>query len=88
MTFDKVSIAPCADYAPENVREALIAALDSIGGLDAVKEGTKVAIKANLVTLMRPERAATTHPTMLAELTRLLVERGAKVVVGDSPGGP
>ena len=88
MTYEKVSIAPCADYTPENVRAALIAALESIGGLDAVKAGTKVAIKANLVTLMRPERAATTHPTMLAELTRLLTERGAVVVVGDSPGGP
>lgn len=88
MNFEKVSIAPCPDYAPENVRKALIAALDSIGGLDAVPGGMKVAIKANLVTLLRPERAATTHPIMLAELTRLLTERGAKVVVGDSPGGP
>ena len=35
---------------------------------------------------MKPETAATTHPALLAALTRALVDRGASVVVGDSPG--
>ena len=35
---------------------------------------------------MKPDAAATTHPTLLAALTRLLKRRGAAVVIGDSPG--
>ena len=47
----------------------------------------RIAIKANLVTFLKPERAATTHPSLLCALVRMLSERGADVVVGDSPGG-
>jgi len=47
----------------------------------------RVVIKANLVSAMKPEKAATTHPALLAALTRMLRERGANVVIGDSPGG-
>ena len=47
-----------------------------------------VGVKANLVARMGPESAAVTHPECLAALTRLLVRRGARVIVGDSPGGP
>ncbi len=84
--FD-VSVARCADYAPEAVTRALRAALEPLGGLDWVKPGMRVGIKANLVTFLKPERAATTHPTVLCALTQLLRERGAEVIVGDSPGG-
>jgi len=48
----------------------------------------KIAIKANLVTFMKPEEAGTTHPSLLLELIKRLLEKGAEVIVGDSPGGP
>lgn len=82
-----VSVWKCDSYDAAEVRAALVEALDAIGGLNFVKEGMKVAIKANLVSFMSPDAAATTHPTMLCELVRLLRERGAEVTVGDSPGG-
>ena len=85
--MNKVSIVPCPDYSESAVSTALDAVLAPIGGLDWVKSGMTVAIKANLVTFMKPERAATTHPSLLCALTRRLVERGARVIVGDSPGG-
>ncbi len=47
----------------------------------------KIVIKANLVSAMKPDKAATTHPMLIAELTRMLTSRGASVVIGDSPGG-
>ena len=47
-----------------------------------------VAVKANLVAPMKPESAATTHPALLSALADMLTERGAEVVIGDSPGGP
>lgn len=82
-----VSIVKCESYDHGAVREALEAAIGAIGGLDFVKAGMKVAIKTNLVSAMPPDAAATTHPVMLSELVKMLIERGAEVVVGDSPGG-
>ncbi len=83
----EVAIARCEEYSMEACRSALCEALEPFGGLGWVKEGMKIVIKANLVDAMKPEKAATTHPTLLAALTKMLVEKGASVVVGDSPGG-
>lgn len=82
-----VSVVSCPSYDPDVCRRALIEVLEPVGGLDFVKEGMKVGVKANLVSFLKPEAGATTHPVLLAELTKLLKERGAEVVVGDSPGG-
>ena len=83
-----VAIVKCETYTPEECEAALSAVLQPLGGLSWVKPGMKIAIKANLVSAMKPEKAATTHPTLLAALTRLLLAHGASsVVIGDSPGG-
>ena len=84
--FD-ISIASCADYSETEVNRALDEALSAIGGLDWVEAGMTVAIKANLVMFLKPERAATTHPSLLCALVKRLRDRGAEVVLGDSPGG-
>ena len=84
----EVVIVKCEDYKEETVHKAFDELLAELGGLDWVKKGMKVAIKANLVTFMKPEEAATTHPNLLIELIKRFVEKGAEVVVGDSPGGP
>ncbi len=80
----EVRLHSCESYDPETCRTALQAV---VGDLTWVKPGMKIAIKANLVDAADPRKAATTHPVLLAELTKLLMERGASVVVGDSPGG-
>ena len=82
-----VSVVPCPSYDPAVCRAALEEVLAPLGGLDWVRPGMRIAVKANLVTAMRPEKAATTHPVLLAELTKLLTARGASVVIGDSPSG-
>ncbi len=82
-----VAIVGCDGYEEEKVREALRRVCEPFGGFDWVERGMKIAIKANLVTYMHPDRAATTHPALLCALTRELLDRGAEVVVGDSPGG-
>ncbi len=86
MPFD-VSIVPCTDYDDAQVEYALRAALEPLDGLDFVRPGMLVAVKLNLVTAMKPETAATVHPAVVCALVRLLREKGANVVVGDSPGG-
>lgn len=82
------ALAPCGDYAPETVRRALETAIAAAGGLDWVQPGMRVGVKLNLCAAKKPEAAATTHPVLAAELTRMLVQRGAVAVLGDSPGGP
>ena len=87
MEKHEVSIIPCKNYDHETVRSALEALLLPIGGLDWVEEGMTVAIKANLVTFAKPEEAVTTHHSLICALIAMLRERGARVIVGDSPGG-
>ena len=82
-----VVMTPCESYDDATVKSALEAVLSPIGGLDWVREGMVVGIKANLVSAMKPEECATTHPALLCALTVMLRERGARVIIGDSPGG-
>ena len=82
-----VSIAACPDYSRGEMRRGLEHVLAPLGGLDWVTPGMTVASKANLVTAMDPGRCAITHPALLSALVELLAERGARVVVGDSPAG-
>lgn len=83
-----VSIVRCETYEAQQVKEAIQAALAPLGGLEWVQPGMKIAVKVNLLSRFRPEKAATVHPKVVVALCELLVERQAKVVVGDSPGGP
>ena len=82
-----VVIVPCADYSAGETRTALERVLAPLGGLDWVTPGMNIAVKVNLVKPISLEKAATTHPGLLCALVGLLAERGADVVVGDSPGG-
>ncbi len=82
-----VAVVRCGGYEYEIVRARLAEAIGAVGGLDFVRPGCRVGIKANLVAAIPPEGAATTHPIFLSALTDLLRERGAEVVIGDSPGG-
>ncbi len=85
--MSQVSIVGCKNYESTACAESLAAVLAPLGGLDWVKPGMKVVIKANLVSPMKPDKAATTHPALLAELTKMLTAKGAHVAIGDSPGG-
>ena len=82
-----VAIVKCKDYSNENVATALEELLPLIGGLDWVTKGMKIIIKVNLVAPMKPDSAGTTHPVLLYELVKRLCEKGAEVIIGDSPGG-
>ncbi|MBR6825572.1 MAG: DUF362 domain-containing protein [Oscillospiraceae bacterium] len=82
-----VSIVSCKSYDRQECDRAMEEVLESVGGINWVQPGMCIAIKANLVGAYEPEKAATTHPSLLASLTRLLKARGARVIIGDSPGG-
>ena len=79
-----VRYVPCPDYRPDHCAAALEAV---VGDLAWVRPGMRIGIKVNLVHAAAPEAAVTTHPALVKALTDLLRQRGAEVVLGDSPGG-
>ncbi len=85
--MSEVSIVPCGTYEKNAVRAAVEAAVAAVGGIDFVTEGMTVVLKANLVSIATPDKAVTTHPEVLTALTEMLRARGARVIIGDSPGG-
>ncbi len=82
-----LALEPCGSYEDAEVEAALRRALEAIDGLAFVRPGMRVAVKVNLVSAMKPETAATVHPALVCALVRLLRERGAEAVIGDSPSG-
>lgn len=85
--MNEVSVVGCESYEYESVKAAVAEAVEAVGGLDCLRHGTRVVIKANLVASASAEAAVTTHPAVLGALTELCIKRGASVVIGDSPGG-
>ncbi len=85
----KVSLIGCPDYDLGRVEAAIRRGLDLLGGMSAfVKPGQRVLLKPNLVRAVPPERAVSTHPTIVAAVARLVVEAGASPIIVESPGGP
>ncbi len=83
---DPVAVVPLKSYE-DGARAALECALDTINWKQYISPGMRVAIKANLVSAMKPDEAGTTHPTLICALVDILKEYGADVLIGDSPGG-
>ncbi|HOG00608.1 MAG TPA: DUF362 domain-containing protein [Clostridia bacterium] len=81
------AVVRCAGYSAAALDAALKEALGAIGGLEWVRPGMKIAVKANLAAPKAPEFAVCTDPAAVSALCRMLVERGADVTVGDSPAG-
>ena len=82
-----LALAPCGSYQEREVEQALRTAVEAADAMDFVVPGMRIAIKANLVAAMKPESAGTVHPSVVRAMVKLLRERGASVVIGDSPGG-
>lgn len=82
---EKVSLVRCEDYSKENVEDALRESLNLISGIKRfVKRGDKVLLKVNLLMPRRPEAGITTHPAVMRILAKMVKERGAEVMIGDS----
>ncbi len=63
--------------------------VDLLGGMSAfVRPGDRVLLKPNLLRPLPPERAATTHPAVVAAVAKLVAEAGGQPLILDSPGGP
>ncbi len=84
-----VSLIRCETYDLQLVKQAILQALSPLGGMEAfVNPGEKVLLKANLLMKKNPEEATTTHPIFVQAVAEILMDMGAIVMIGDSPGGP
>jgi len=89
MNREKVSLVECREYDYNLVKKSILESFDNLGGIEKyINKGDKVLLKLNLLMRKRPEEAATTHPIFTKALAQVLIEYGAKVIIGDSPGGP
>jgi uncharacterized protein (DUF362 family)/NAD-dependent dihydropyrimidine dehydrogenase PreA subunit len=83
----KVAIVRCESYEEKTVYEAVKRGLGLIGGIGLfAKKGEKILLKVNNLAGDKPEAAVTTHPAILNAMIKILLEEGAVVSYGDSPG--
>jgi len=89
MIKEKVSLIECREYDHLLVKESIIQTFENLGGIDKyINKGERVLLKLNLLMRKKPEEATTTHPVFTKALAEVLIEYGAEVIIGDSPGGP
>ena len=85
--MDNVYLYECNTYEDKEINEVIKKLVNSFSVLKDIKKGTRVVIKANLVSAMSPDKNATTNPVLLKSLTSYLLSKGCSVTIGDSPGG-
>ena len=82
----KVSLVECSDYDPERVFKAVRKGVDLLGGIGRFAGATeKILLKPNLLVAAAPEKAVTTHPSVLRAVALLCLQNKARVSFGDSP---
>jgi uncharacterized protein (DUF362 family)/Pyruvate/2-oxoacid:ferredoxin oxidoreductase delta subunit len=87
MPAPKVFLARCNTYDQKTVDQRIREAFSAFGGVDAVMpSGSRVLVKPNLLMSYHADKAVTTHPAVIEALLKLLLDAGARVTIGDSPG--
>ncbi|WP_461256604.1 DUF362 domain-containing protein, partial [Treponema sp. R80B11-R83G3] len=80
-----VYVARCDSY--EKADEKIKDLLNLMGGIGQfAKNGEKITLKANLLGASPPERAVSTHPSIIAAVGKLAKKEGAIPLIADSPG--
>ena len=82
----QVSLIPCTSYDAADVRDAVTAAVEAVGGMAAyVNIGDRVLLKPNFLMAAPPERAVSPHPAVFRAVAELVLDCGGKPFVADSP---
>ncbi|MCG8432333.1 MAG: DUF362 domain-containing protein [Candidatus Omnitrophica bacterium] len=86
ITDNRVSLVKCGTYDPQQVQQAVRAAMEHLGGLSRfVRPASSVLIKPNLLMAKGPETGIVTHPQVVRAVIRLLKEQNCRIFVGDGP---
>src|SRR4030067_3130577 len=81
-----VSIVKCQNYEEAKVLSSLRQSIDPVGGLQTfVKKASRVLLKPNLLFGKSPEKAVTTHPSIVRGMIQIVREAGGVPSIGDSP---
>lgn len=81
-----VSLEKCTSYNEDEVSKSIARLIGNLGGISKfIKRGQKVLLKPNLVKAISPEACATTHPSVVEAVLKILKEQNCRVFVGDSP---
>ncbi|NLE45751.1 MAG: DUF362 domain-containing protein [Chloroflexi bacterium] len=87
MERTRVAVIRCEDYDGDRVYAALSRGVDLLGGRGRfARSGERILLKPNILAGDPPEKGVTTHPAVLSACIRLLLEAGASLSFGDSPG--
>jgi uncharacterized protein (DUF362 family)/NAD-dependent dihydropyrimidine dehydrogenase PreA subunit len=83
-----VTITRCRTYDLNEVRAAVAASLEPLGGMGKFAgKGQRVLVKPNLLSSRAPEAAVTTHPAVVQAVVEQVQKAGGVAIIGDSPGG-
>ena len=81
-----VALVECKEYHQNSVDASLKKSFDLLGGINNfIKQGQKVLLKINLLSGKEPEKAVTTHPSIVRGMIKLVREAEATPIIGDSP---
>jgi uncharacterized protein (DUF362 family)/Pyruvate/2-oxoacid:ferredoxin oxidoreductase delta subunit len=80
-----VYVVRCESY--EKADEKIGELLNLMGGMGQfAKKGEKITLKANLLGAVPPEKAVSTHPSIIAAVGKLAKKEGSIPLIADSPG--
>lgn len=89
-TSSKVALIHCCSYEIKDVRNAISAGLEYLGGVgNYARRSEKILIKPNLLVGEPPANCVNPHPVLFRALVEQIKSTGAIVSYGDSPAvGP
>lgn len=77
-------VVTCPDLSEKSIKAMVHKGFENMGGINKfIKKGMNVVIKPNMAWNSAPERAHTTNPFIVEEVTKMCVNAGAKVTVFD-----
>jgi len=83
----QVALVSCESYNEDAVRAAVERGLSLLGGAQAfVRSGEKILLKPNWLSSDPPEKCVTTHSAVFRAVAEALLQAGAVLSYGDSPG--
>ncbi|MBO7208797.1 MAG: DUF362 domain-containing protein [Clostridia bacterium] len=86
---DKVYLYSCKTYRQQEVTAVLNTLFDKICADNNFTDfqGKKVVLKPNLLAKRAPDMGVTTQPSFVIAASEYFSQKGAKVIIADSPGG-
>ncbi len=85
--METVSLETVTSYELAEIRRGVTALLAPLGGMSAfVSPGDRVLIKPNMLAAKSPDKAVTTHPSLVHVIAELVITAGGTALIGDSPG--